>query len=120
MRCVRRVLCLLSLLLSLAAPLAAQTPVPSPIPPTTMLAWDHDGVSVDGFALYVDGVRSDLALPPRQSDGSYRAPFPALTPGTHTIEIAAYNLAGESTRASLSVRVVVIPSAPSNLRIVLP
>lgn len=113
-----RSLILLLALCLLPALASAQTPVPSPTPATTQLAWNHDGVNLDGFALYVDGTRSDVGLPTRQPDGSYRIPFPALTPGNHTLEVAAYNLAGESTRITLTVTVVVVPAPPTGLRIV--
>ena len=102
-----------------AVPAYAQVPVPSPTPVTTMLAWDHDGVNVTGFRLRLDGgVPSDLGAVVRQADGHYEIRFPALTPGLHVVAISAYNIAGESGAATLSVQLVVIPATPSNLRIV--
>lgn len=108
----------LILLLLLPSLASAQTPVPSPTPPSTELAFDHDGVNTDGYAIVVDGVRQNLGRLTPVADGSYRIPFPALTPGDHTLQIVAYNIAGDATSATLSVRLVVIPSAPTNLRIV--
>lgn len=108
----------LCLVLSSASNSFAQTPVPSPTPSTYNLQWDHDGVNLDGFKFYIDGTVSDLGLVIRRPDGTYRIPFPALTPGTHTLEVSAYNIAGESGKAVLSIRVVVIPADPTNLIIV--
>ena|SRR5688572_9441272 len=47
-----------------------------------------------------------------------QVPFPAFTPGQHTIEISAENAAGESNNsAPLTFTFVVVPSPPTNLRI---
>ena len=97
----------------------AQGPVPSPTPANWFLAWDHNGINVDGFKLFIDGGTGvDLGLPTPQPDGRYQVPFPALTPGTHTLEVAAFNVAGDSGRAVLVIEVVVIPADPTNLGIV--
>lgn len=45
-------------------------------------------------------------------------PFPAFTPGSHTIQVTASNAAGESLKSAVfNFTFVVIPSAPVNLRI---
>lgn len=45
------------------------------------------------------------------------APFPAFTPGKHTLTISATNVAGESTKSSpFDFSFVVVPAAPANLR----
>lgn len=110
--------------LGLSAAAAAQTPtpVPSPTPATIMLAWEHDEVNLDGFHLYVDSgtpnaTVTDMGLPPK-TGVQFRYPFPALTPGVHQLEVDAYNIAGNSGRASLSVRVVVVPVTPTNFQII--
>lgn len=47
------------------------------------------------------------------------APIPALTPGTHTVQLTAANVAGESLKsAAMSFTIVAVPSAPSSLRII--
>ena len=94
----------------------AQEPVPSPTPTNWFLAWDHNGINVDGFKLFIDGGNVfDLGLPTPEPDGKYLSPFPALTPGPHTLEVSAFNVAGESGKATLVVNVVVVPADPTNL-----
>lgn len=44
--------------------------------------------------------------------------IPAFTPGTHTVQFTATNIAGESAKSSLfSFTFVVTPSAPLNIRL---
>lgn len=46
-------------------------------------------------------------------------PFPAYTPGSHTVALTAGNVAGESLPSTpLAFTFVVVPGSPSNLRIV--
>lgn len=46
------------------------------------------------------------------------APFPAFTPGSHTIQITASNVAGESAKSAVfSFTFVVVPGIPVNIRI---
>ena len=112
-------LALLGLMLSTLAFAQPSTPtVPIPVPSSTNLAWNHDGVDVDGFRLYIDdGPSVDLGAVTRRQDGSYAVPFPALTPSLHTLGISAYNGAGESGRATLEVRMRAVPTNPTNLHI---
>lgn len=105
-------------LVLLAATASAQTQVPSPTPPTTRLAWDHDGVATDRYLLTVDGTATDLGKPAPVSGQTYEVAFPALTPGTHTLMVCAENIAGRSCSAPFPVSVVVVPTAPGSLRIV--
>jgi len=105
-------------LVLLASAAAAQTQVPSPTPPSTKLAWDHDGVNTDGYKLVVDGAATDLGKPAPVTGQTYEVPFPALTPGTHTLIVQACNLAGCASSAPFPVQVVVVPAAPGALRIV--
>lgn len=45
-------------------------------------------------------------------------PFPAFTPGAHSIQLTAANAAGESLKSlPFNFTFVVIPSVPANLRI---
>lgn len=116
---------ILSLLLmfSAAATAGAQTtPVPSPTPPTTKLAFDHDGINVDGYHLYTDAAAVGVviqAVAIATPAPHFESPFPALTPGVHTLQVKAFNIAGESIGSNiLSVRLVVIPNGPTNLRLI--
>jgi hypothetical protein len=115
---MKRLLFVLILVL-VALPSAGQTPVPSPTPPATLLSWDHDGVNTDGYALAVDGVRSVVTATCAvvASVRSCTVPFPALTPGQHTLIVSAYNVAGESAADPFLVNVVVKPLKPVNIRI---
>ena len=104
--------------LCVATVASAQTPVPSPTPPTTKLCWDHDGVSLDRFDLAVDGGAGTSVGKPVPVGTMYCVPFPALTPGTHTLVVSACNIAGCAAAAPFPVSVVVVPTAPSAVRIV--
>ncbi len=69
------------------------------------LAWDEDpSSSVTGFAITVDGVRTDLGLTPEPSGGSCSCstllPFSS---GRHSVVISAYNADGETPSAPLIV-----------------
>jgi hypothetical protein len=98
----------------------AQEPVPSPTPTTTRLAWNHDGANLAGFRFYIDsGAAQDVGIPSQTPAGLYNIAFPALTPGIHVLEVSAYNQFFESGRASLSVRVVIVPIDPTNLQIII-
>jgi hypothetical protein len=47
-----------------------------------------------------------------------QAPFPAFTPGSHSMAMTASNVAGESAKSSpLSFVFVVVPAVPTSLRI---
>jgi len=87
-----------------------------PVAGTERLAWSHDGVNVSRFELAVDA-SAPTVLVVTQTGTEYTAPLPALTPGTHTLAVRACNVAGCSAPLSISVRVVVIPSAVTNLRV---
>lgn len=100
------------LVLLFAATGLAQTPVPSPTPATTSVAWDHDGVNVDSFKLLSDG-----AVVSTMPSTDRKAAFPALTPGMHTLVVQACNIAGCASSTPLVVRIVVVPSNPTNIRI---
>lgn len=107
----------LCLLLASVARAEAQTQVPSPTPPSTRIYWDHDGINTDRYVLIVDGgTPVDLGRP-TPTGQTYATPFPALTPGTHTLVICAENVAGRSCAAPLSVAVVVVPTTPTQVRI---
>ena len=85
------------------------------------LAWDHDGINTAGYALTVDGTRTDLLLTPVcavvSAVRSCEIPFPALTPGEHVLIVSAYNVAGESASDPFPVVVMVVPGKPVNIKI---
>lgn len=95
----------------------AQTPVPSPVPSTTKIAWQHDGLRVESWKLRVDSVESTISVT-HEPDTSWTTPFPAMTPGNHTIEVAACNIAGCSWSDPLGVVLVVIPNKPLQLTVI--
>ncbi|HEY2153862.1 MAG TPA: PKD domain-containing protein [Vicinamibacterales bacterium] len=67
------------------------------------LQWDEDPSStVTGFAISVDGVRTEYGITPRKSDGtcSCSIPLPFAT-GMHTITVIAENTQGEVSSAPL-------------------
>ncbi len=68
---------------------------------TRRMAWDENSSStVQGFAVTVDGVRTDYGLSPRQADGSCGCSVPLpFTTGKHTLVVSAYNAAGETSAA---------------------
>ena len=100
------------LFLFLASFASAQQPVAG----TERLAWNHDGINVSRFELAVDG-GAPVPVTVTMAGADYTAPLPAMTPGTHTLSVRACNVAGCSAPLSISVRVVVIPSPVTNLRV---
>lgn len=120
--------CLLVLLGMSATPCFAQ----SPAVPTDRLGWTQSAGSAEiaelTFSVYVDG--SKLALPgatcvAAATTGLYDclAPFPAMTPGAHTVELVAIRTMGPTVVESvksvpLAVTFVVVPSAPQSPRVV--
>jgi hypothetical protein len=76
------------------------------------VAWDQpsDSSYISGFAISVDGSRIDIGLPvpiacadPTDMDWCYRSPLPPLSPGSHQIQVSAYNAIGESTGTAAAV-----------------
>jgi hypothetical protein len=103
-------------LLACSTPALAQ--VPSPTPGTVKIGFDHDGINTDGYALIVDGTRATVTPTCAGTPRTCTIPFPALTPGTHTFVIAAFNAAGEATSTPVSWVVFVKPGDPTNVRII--
>jgi hypothetical protein len=73
------------------------------------LAWDvpQDSENIAGYAIRIDGERSDLGLLPAGSCADspvacYRVALPPVFSGVHTIEVAAYNSNGESYAAPIT------------------
>src|SRR6516162_7507759 len=69
------------------------------------LDWDEDPAAiVNGYAVTVDGFRTDYGLTPTQADGSCACSIPLpFTSGKHTVIVSAYNSAGETASAPLIV-----------------
>jgi hypothetical protein len=74
--------------------------------PAASVAWDQptDSPWISGFAMSVDGTRIDLGLPypvpcsdPADFNWCYRTPLPPMSPGSHQIQVSAYNENGESS-----------------------
>jgi PKD repeat protein len=88
---------LIGFLLTTLEPLHAQT--------GRQLAWDESPTSsVTGFAVTVDGVRTDYGLAPQQSDGSCSCSIPLpFSSGRHIVTVGAYNSIGETSSAPLIV-----------------
>ena len=113
-----------ALLIALMMPTLAQAQTQDVTNPgATKLAWDHvadwDAVGVTGFKLYVDTVTIGLDLTATRVGDHYETPFPAITPGAHQLAVTVFNDAGESPRSNvLFVRLVVVPSGPTGLRII--
>jgi regulation of enolase protein 1 (concanavalin A-like superfamily)/PKD repeat protein len=78
------------------------------------LAWDADPTAtVTGFAVTVDGIRTDYGLTPRQSDGTCNCSIPLpFSSGRHTVTVSAYNASGETATAPFVVGPTANPGGP--------
>jgi len=72
---------------------------------TRSLAWDDASPSsAQGFAVTVDGVRTDLGTTPLRSDGSCNCSIPLpFSSGRHVVSVTAYNSSAESTSSPFVV-----------------
>jgi len=97
---------LIGFLLTTLEPLHAQT--------GPQLAWDESPTSsVTGFAVTVDGVRTDYGLAPQQADGTCSCSIPLpFSSGRHTVSVSAYNSSGETSSAPLIVGPTAFAGAP--------
>lgn len=115
----------LVLFLSMAGSAFAQSNATS----TSKLGWDQAGVAstVEAQGLtykyYLDGSATGTTITGVTCTGvspsvSCQATFPVTPAGSHTLTMTASNVAGESLKSTaLPFVYVVVPSAPSNLRI---
>jgi hypothetical protein len=99
-----------------------------PATPANSILWDQGGpdlATVNGytFKYYPDGAAAGITFPaPVVCTGTVspftcKVPYPAFTPGAHTIIVTASNVAGESAKTgTLSFTFAVVPTAPANLR----
>lgn len=100
-------------------------------PPATgknKIGFDQDGPSLTEvqaytWKYYADSATTGVTLTSVTCVGTAspfqcEAPFPAFTPGSHTLTLTTSNLAGESVKSTpLSFSFVVTPGAPTSLRI---
>ena len=91
---------------TMSAPALAQT--------SPTLAWDESDTStVSGYAVAIDGARTDYGLTPAGSGGacgcSIALPFSG---GSHTIVVSAYNSGGEAAAPALTVGPHANPGGP--------
>jgi hypothetical protein len=85
--------------------------------PRPRIVFQHDGRGVAGYRLYARPERGpeqrvDLGLLVPDATGTVTTPLPALPPGRYTLEVTAYNAAGESPRIRASTGFVTV-DAPS-------
>jgi hypothetical protein len=67
------------------------------------LAWDADSSNIDGFALTIDGSRTDLGLGAKDPSGACGCSTPLpVTGGAHTIVVSAYNGSGETPSSAIT------------------
>src|SRR5690242_11004432 len=73
------------------------------------LAWDGDGISsADGYAIVLDGVRTNVGNGAFSAEGTCACTTPlAISGGRHTVVVIAYNARGESSSAPM----VIAPAA---------
>lgn len=95
---------------------------------SSKLVWNEDGsdlatVQAYVYKYYPDNSATGITFTSVVCSGattpfSCVAGFPAFTPGTHTLTMSASNAAGESTKSvPFPFTMVVIPAAPTNIRI---
>jgi hypothetical protein len=95
---------------------------------TSKIAWDQAALTLSDsqgytYKYYPDGSATGTAFANVVCTGATspfqcEAPFPAFTPGNHTIQLTAGNIAGESVKTSpFAFAFVVTPASPSNVRI---
>jgi hypothetical protein len=115
---------LFALALLVLAPLTAQAQ-PAVVPGTTLLLFDHDGLRVDKWERQIDAEAWAAVSPVKGAQVGtttpavfvWSIPFPAVTPGPHTITLRACNAAGCAASPAFAFTVIAMPSAPANIRI---
>lgn len=111
--------------LGLSAVADAQSVVPSPVPQDVSLGWNlptEPASTRTGFRVYDGGVLIVDNIDPT----AVRIPFPALTPGLHSLTIRSFVLTSVPSTPVvegidsniLGIQLVVVPSSPTNLRII--
>lgn len=115
------------ILLSIASAVYAQPP--SAVG-TSKLGWDQEAITLaeaQGYTYkyYADNATTGIALTSVVCAGTVspfqcEAPFPAFTPGNHSLQLSTSNLAGESAKSTppLDFTFVVTPATPNRVRII--
>jgi hypothetical protein len=108
--------------LALSAPLYAQAATPA-----SSLAWDQIGQSVTvaqsaGYTVFLDGAPTGTALASvtctaTGASATCSAPFPALTPGAHTLTLTQTISGASSAKSAPLSFTFVIVVTPTNLRV---
>jgi hypothetical protein len=104
------------------------TPVFAQAAAGKQLVWDQGNATaaeaqVFTYRMYADGavtgtVLSGVTCAVVATVVTCQVPFPAFTPGAHTLQLSAENAAGEGPKsAAFSFTFVIVPSAPAALRI---
>jgi len=78
------------------------------------IAWDESsGTTVNGYALTIDGVRTDYKLSPLSTTGTCGCSLPLpFSGGRHTLVVSAYNASGEVPSSPLTVGPVAVAGGP--------
>ena len=101
---MRRSFALVAVLLAVQLPYVAASQETRPSVPPRLVVFEHDAKDVTGFVLYMRGsegalLRFDLGPLAPDASGRISAPLPVNLPnGTYRVQVAAYNLSGESAR----------------------
>lgn len=123
---MRRLLALLLVALAIPALAGAQTVTPANKLGFNELGPDLLTVQAYTYKVYADGGGVGVATAtlctapvlPDTAGFTCTFPFPAFTPGSHTLTVTATNAAGESAKsAPISFTMIVTPVAPGGLRI---
>lgn len=96
--------------------------------PGKALAWDQSGATVADaqaytYTVYADGATQGTVLAPVMCSAAAgpvvcSAAFPAFPPGDHTLQLTASSGGLESAKSAVfSFTFVVVPNAPSGLRV---
>lgn len=97
-----RIAILLAVLLSLRSPSVYSQAIEKP----TRLQWEHDHPwTPQRFELAIDEGPMQVLTSSLDGPYTFSAPFPALTPGRHTLTVFACNATGCSESERLRVRV---------------
>jgi hypothetical protein len=102
----------LAFLFVFALPVVAQTSVPAGKPLT--IVFTHDGLNTTTY----NGAMDKTAIPSvpvsvRTAAGTVQMMAPAVPAGTHTLELWATGVGGDSPRTSIAL--VAVPSAPNSI-----
>lgn len=92
------------------------------------IGWDQDAPTLKEaqeytYKYYADGATTGIVLTSVTCVGTVspfqcEVPFPAFTPGAHTLTLTTGNLAGESPKSlPLSFTFVIIPATPTGLKV---